>query len=317
MAEFAKLFLFSLLSSIGVIIAYMAIARKYQIVDIPNNRSSHQSVVVRGAGVVFPLVVITWCLFANQSLLFVLAMCLLALVSFTDDVRSVPAGIRLSFHFLSMWLIFLTVGLTRFDVFILAACLIVATGILSAFNFMDGINGITGVYGFSVLLSFFFTDYNLPYQLMVIMAGAIIAFLIFNFRKRALCFAGDVGSVCISGFLIFLLSQIIVSTNDFRWISFISIYGIDSVTTIFLRLLRKENIFKPHRTHLYQFLANEHKMPHLWISFAYGVAQLMFNGIYLLYLQPKGLMFWSLFLALQVVLYAILRYKFTPQVSKR
>ena len=60
-------------------------------------------------------------------------------------------------------------------------------------------------------------------------------------------------------------------------ILFLSVYGIDSAITIIQRLLKRENIFKPHRTHLYQYLANENKWSHLFISAIFSLIQLIIN----------------------------------------
>lgn len=316
------IFILSVMASVGVIYIYMALAKKYQIVDVPNKRSSHQAVVVRGAGVVFPIAVIVAGLISQVSLAFVVGMAVLAIISFADDVKSMAAGLRLSVHFIGTVLILLAANFFQLHALTVAACLIIATGILSAFNFMDGINGITGAYGLGVLASFLLihslalASLQLPIQLMLVMMASLVAFLFFNFRKRALCFAGDVGSVCLAAFLIYLLAIAIYSTRDFRWIGFISIYGIDSVITILFRLARRENIFQPHRTHFYQFLANEHQVPHLWISLAYGVLQLVLNAFYMDVLYNAGYLAWFLFIGLQVIVYLILRVTFTPKHSQ-
>lgn len=309
----------TLMASVGGIYIYMALATKYQIVDNPNKRSSHHSSVVRGAGIVFPIAAIVGSLVSQLSFSLTLGMGVLAIISFADDIRPVAAGFRLCIHFLGIGLILLAADFFQLPSLAAAACLVVATGILSAFNFMDGINGITGVYGLGVLASFLLIDtlapagLQLPVQLMLVMMASLIAFLFFNFRKRALCFAGDVGSVCLAGFLIYLLAIAIYSTRDFRWIGFISIYGIDSVITILFRLERRENIFQPHRTHFYQFLANEYQVPHPWISLAYGALQLLLNTFYMVVLYKTGYLAWFLFMGLQLIVYLVLRTSFTPK----
>jgi len=158
--------------------------------------------------------------------------------------------------------------------------LIICIGALNAFNFMDGINGMTGLYAL-VNLSFFYEIHQImPFSdpmLLDTLMVSLIVFLFFNFRVRAVCFAGDVGSVTIALMQIFLLLQLIIATDNFLWVMMFLVYGIDSVVTILYRLKRGENIFKPHRTHLYQYLANEMGWPHPWVSLVYALLQGVLN----------------------------------------
>jgi len=138
---------------------------------------------------------------------------------------------------------------------------------------MDGINGITG--GYSLVLSVTllyinqfqqrFVDSELIYTIIL----ALVVFLFFNFRKKAKCFAGDVGSVSIAFILVFLLGLLIVRTNDFSYLVLLSVYGVDVVLTIIHRLILKENIALPHRKHAYQIMANELKISHVAVSMIY------------------------------------------------
>lgn len=155
--------------------------------------------------------------------------------------------------------------------------LIVGVGVMNAFNFMDGINGITGGYSMAVLVSLwyvnnyqiFFVDNDLIYIVFI----ALLVFNFFNFRIKAKCFSGDVGAVSIAFILIFILGMLIIKT-DLSYIAFLLVYGVDSVLTIVHRILLKENITEPHRMHLYQLLSNELKVPQLLVSTIYAVLQL-------------------------------------------
>ncbi|EIY57273.1 hypothetical protein HMPREF1071_03946, partial [Bacteroides salyersiae CL02T12C01] len=98
-------------------------------------------------------------------------------------------------------------------------------------------------------------------------------FNFFNFRKRAKCFAGDVGSVCIAFVLLFFIGKLVIRTEDFSWIILLAVYGVDSVLTIIHRLMLHENIGLPHRKHLYQIMANELKIPHVVVSSVYMLVQ--------------------------------------------
>ena len=102
---------------------------------------------------------------------------------------------------------------------------------------------------------------------------SVLVFCFFNFRKRAKCFAGDVGSVSIAFILLFLIGRLIIQTGDFSWIVLLSVYGVDSVLTIIHRLMLHENIGLPHRKHMYQIMANELKVPHVVVSSIYMAVQ--------------------------------------------
>ena len=102
---------------------------------------------------------------------------------------------------------------------------------------------------------------------------ACIVFLYFNFRGKALCFAGDVGSVAIAFWIVMLLIKLILITQNWSYILFLAVYGTDSVTTIVHRILLKQNVFKAHRMHLYQIMVNEQKFSHLWVALGYSTLQ--------------------------------------------
>ena len=82
---------------------------------------------------------------------FILALTLITFISFIDDIRSTSQGLRLVFHFTAMALMFYQWGLFSLPWWTLLVALIVCTGIINAYNFMDGINGITGGYSLVIL----------------------------------------------------------------------------------------------------------------------------------------------------------------------
>ena len=104
-----------------------------------------------------------------------------------------------------------------------------------------------------------------------------VVFLFFNFRQKAACFAGDVGSVTIAFWIISLLLKLIFISGDWKYLLFLSVYGVDTILTIIHRLFLKQNIFKAHRLHFYQILANERKKPHLVVTSIYAIVQLLIN----------------------------------------
>jgi UDP-N-acetylmuramyl pentapeptide phosphotransferase/UDP-N-acetylglucosamine-1-phosphate transferase len=159
--------------------------------------------------------------------------------------------------------------------------LIVLTGIINAFNFMDGINGITGGYSLSVLLSIWIVNnYQVKFidnELLYYASIAVVIFNYYNFRKKARCFAGDVGSISIAYIIVFLLAMLIIQSGNLLYILFLTVYGVDTLYTILYRLIHKENIFKPHRKHLYQLLANEQEISHTKISLIYSIVQIIIS----------------------------------------
>ena len=168
--------------------------------------------------------------------------------------------------------------------------LVVCTGIINAYNFMDGINGITGGYSLVVLCALGYVNMQVvPFVdegMIYTMILAVVVFNVFNFRRKAKCFAGDVGSVSIAFVILFLLGKLILETGDWSYIIFLVVYGVDSVLTIIHRLMLHENIGLPHRKHMYQLMANELKMPHVAVSLLYMLVQ---GGIVVVYLALPDL----------------------------
>jgi len=168
--------------------------------------------------------------------------------------------------------------------FFVIAGLIVCTGAMNIFNFMDGINGITGGYSLIVLAAILYTlnchtiqaGESLAHwvsSLVTITLLADVVFCFFNFRSRAKCFAGDVGSVSIAFIILFSLGFIIVQTHDLSLLSFLVVYGVDGCLTIIHRLMLHEKISLPHRKHLFQIMANELHIPHVIVSLVYMLVQ--------------------------------------------
>lgn len=230
---------------------YFRVAEKYNIIDKPNQRSSHTSIVLRGGGIIFLVGVWIW-----------------AGVSFIDDIRSLPDSVRLVAQFMAMGLLIFQLfrsskGLGMFsdsnlliNIAFVAAALIVCVGATNIINFMDGINGITAGYSLAVLVPFAIVNCGDKYVEQSIVITTIIAalvFCIFNFRPKgkAKCFAGDIGSIGIAFIMLFLLGSVIVRTGDVTWLIFLLVYGVDGCLTIMLRIMLHENLGEAHRKHAY------------------------------------------------------------------
>ena len=267
---------------------YFRIADKCNIIDKPNERSSHTRITLRGGGIIFYFGVLTYFLTSHfEYPWFMLALTLITFISFVDDIRSTSQVLRLVFHFSAMALMFYQWGLFSLPWWTLFVALIVCTGIINAYNFMDGINGITGGYSLVVLVALAYINEAVvsfvEQDFILTVLCSVVVFNFFNFRKRAKCFAGDVGSVCIAFVLLFFIGKLVIRTEDFSWIILLAVYGVDSVLTIIHRLMLHENIGLPHRKHLYQIMANELKIPHMVVSSVYMLVQALVIIGYLLF----------------------------------
>ena len=257
---------------------YFRIADKCNIIDKPNERSSHTRITLRGGGIIFYFGVLAYFLTNHfEYPWFMLALTLITFISFVDDIRSTSQALRLVFHFSAMALMFYQWGLFSLPLWTILVALIICTGIINAYNFMDGINGITGGYSLIILVALAYINREIvsfvEQELIVTVLCSVLVFNFFNFRKHAKCFAGDVGSVSIAFIVLFLIGKLIIKTEDFSWIILLVVYGVDSVLTIIHRLMLHENIGLPHRKHLYQIMANELKVPHVVVSSVYMIVQ--------------------------------------------
>ena len=268
-------------------LVYFRVADKFNIIDKPNERRSHTGIILRGGGIIFYFGALVFSLFCCEYLWFTLGLTLISFISIVDDIRSVSQRIRLIFHFCAMALMFYQWGLFAFPWWAVISVLIVCTGIINAYNFMDGINGITGGYSLVLLGVFcYVNEYVISFvdsRMIGTMIIAVLIFCLFNFRKRAKCFAGDVGSVSIAFIILFLLGKLILATGDFSWLILLAVYGADTILTIVHRIMLHENIGLPHRKHLYQLMANELGVSHIGVAALYMVVQLAVAVFYLLY----------------------------------
>lgn len=276
-----------------LMLLYFKIADKFNIVDKPNHRSSHEKNTIRGGGVIFPIAILLDALSNGIEFhFFILGLFIISFVSFFDDLKPLSSKIRLLIHLAAVSLMFWENGLNDLPLLVVVFSYIIAIGTINAYNFMDGINGITGSYSLAALATLFYINQVhiefVPSNLIIAPIIAILVFNYFNFRKTAKCFAGDVGSVSMAFVLIFFLSLLMIETGELKYIGLLLIYGLDSITTIIFRTLRKENIFEAHRSHFYQYLANNLNWSHLHISTIYFCSQIAIN-ILLIKLKLEGI----------------------------
>lgn len=264
---------------VTVMMFYFRLATKYNIIDKPNSRSSHITPTIRGGGIIFPLAILLFfVLNAFPYPYFVIAVLLSGTVSFIDDIKDLPRGVRFATHIIAAVLIMYQAEVFTLQIVLIVLAFILTVGLFNAFNFMDGINGITGFYSLAILIPLMITE-QLPIniQLQSYVLLALLIFLFFNARKKAKCFAGDVGSIAIAAIICFMVIQRIVITNDFTYLGFLSLYLVDTGLTIIQRATNGEKILEPHRKHLYQVMSNELAMPHLRVAILYALIQLAIN----------------------------------------
>lgn len=264
---------------------YFKIAKHFNIIDKPNIRSSHNNVIVCGAGIIFPIgIILCNIFFGFTNPLFLIGLLLVSLISFLDDISNISVSIRLIIQFIAMILLCVSAGIMNMPYWTLLfiPILIIGVGALNAYNFMDGINGITCSYSLSILVPLIFLNkalcfINMQYLIVISIACLILSYLNFRPKNKALCFIGDVGSISVAFILLFALGKLIVQTNDFSYMIFFGLYAVDSILTICHRIMLKENLSISHRKHAYQIMSNELNIPHEYVSLGYGMIQLLIS----------------------------------------
>ena len=323
---------------------YFFIASRCNIIDKPNERSSHTKVVLRGGGIIFTIGLWVWSAFFGFQYPWALAAVTLAAgVSFIDDIKSLPDGVRLVAQFAAMFMVFHQIGMLHWNMWWMVLLgLIVCVGATNVYNFMDGINGITAGYSLAVLVPLLCLngmpglaghdvivaghDILAPGQetapfvepsLIVVAILSVLVFSIFNFRpkNRAKCFAGDVGSVGIAFIVLFLIGCLIMKTHDITWLTFLLVYGIDGCCTIIHRIKLHEPLGQAHRKHAYQIMANELGMSHVVVSLIYMALQLAISLVMVYLIPDTPQAHWIYLLAVGLLLalaYVLFMKKYYP-----
>ncbi len=282
-------------------------SRIRQLVDRPNERSSHTVPTPRGGGlsIVAVSTLGALALYATGQLGAALAAVLIigglsvAGVGFWDDLRSAPIGARMGVHIGAALLAVLCLGAPDTvklgdTVMHLGAVgpVITVIGIvwaLNLFNFMDGIDGIAASEGAFVLLAaagLGFWSHLAALKILapvVIAGGACLGFLVFNWPPARI-FMGDVGS----GYLGYAIAVLALASDraggldGWTWLILGGAFLVDATLTLLRRLLRRERVYQAHRTHAYQWLARR------WGSHARVTGSLI--AIDLLWLLPCALL---------------------------
>ncbi len=268
-------------------LVYLKLAKVYNILDIPSDRSSHTTPIIRGGGIIFPISILLYGFFVNLSFpYFFIAVIILSIISFIDDIYTISSSWRFLFQIIASILVLFEV----FDEFSIYPILLfpLIIGGVNAYNFMDGINGITAAYSLVSLVSLLAANYFIGFvdsELILMVIYSVVVFSFFNFRKKAICFSGDVGSVSIAIIIIFLVLKLVVFTSNPVFFLFLAIYAVDTGATLFTRAKRKVNILQPHREHLYQYMVDYLNWSHLKVTALYSTLQLLLNFIVLFFIS--------------------------------
>lgn len=264
---------------------YIWYANKKGIKDNPEERSSHKNITVRGGGFLFYVAVLGYiCYFGFPKLYFFVGLTIISLMSFVDDVYSLSPKTRLVCQMVALALMVSQISTS--SVGIMLALIVLSAAAVNIVNFMDGINGMLSGMSLVVLGCLQYVNYEvIPFiepELMWCVLIADLAFCLFNFKKVADCFAGDVGSMAMGYILFFLIIRLVWTSNDFKWIILLGVFLTDGGLTIVHRIFLRENIFLPHRKHAYEIMANELKISHLKVAMIYMIIQVAVSVWYIL-----------------------------------
>lgn len=275
------LVIFLVLSAVSFI--YLKLADKFNIIDKPNHRSSHTTPTIRGGGILFYFGILIFFLLSGFKYpYFFIGVSFLAIISFIDDIVTLSSSIRLPFQFLAVGLSFYEIGIIPESGLWILPFLILGVGLVNEYNFMDGINGITGFYSIVTILAFIAINHQenvVDQDLLIYVLMSIVIFGFYNFRKKARMFAGDIGSITLAVLLCFVGGYLIYQTMSPVLILLVSVYSGDAILTVIYRKSIGESLTEPHRKHIYQKLVHTLKLSHLSVSVIYSVLQLAINVV--------------------------------------
>lgn len=286
---------------------YINTARKYRIFPSHQNQSNRSSYIVTGAGIIF---FFAWILFflLNEMVYptFTFGLFILSLFYLIDDITSFHPILHVGINSIALTMLFVELGMfDQLGLHIIFPIYFICLYVLHMFHFMNRVNGMTGLYALSffismILISSSNMDFVIenPIYFIIIALGV---FGIFNFRKKAAAFSGDVGVYSISYLLLFFLLQLVFGKQNFlqvnykqvnvfgaeyhlKYVLFISVYAVDSIMTLLFTTFTRMNSFITHRGHFYEFLSRELNISHLLVAIIYATIQFLIN-VYVMHNQ--------------------------------
>lgn len=275
---------------------YIRIAHFYKIYDHPVGRSSHLNRTITGFGVfvLFGLLLYSVAFPYTLKSFFIIGLLMISTISYIDDLVFVKHFIRLVFQIFALILMAIELPFNYMMDFekipLIIAIVILGIGVLNAFNFMDGINGMLGLTNLVILLSFLWLNSNsvdiqgnpisfIRNEFLYTYIIGVSIFLGLNLRRKAIVFAGDTGSIALAFIVLYLMLNLIFKTGNYAYFLLFSVFGIDAGLTVIFKLLLRENIFVPHRDFLFKKLVHVGKYKHVNISIIYASLQALINVI--------------------------------------
>ncbi len=235
-----------------------------------------------------------------------IGLTILAVVSFIDDLKDVWFLIRLIAQTVAASLLMIQIGLDSGVVMTASVSqwaaaimmLVTAVGLFNLYNFMDGLNGMLGGLTLSISVPLLLIDLYVfdakgfaDPTLIGLTIAATVVFLFFNFRSQPKCFSGDVGSIVLGYMVVYFVFSLVVKTGNVAYFLLLSAILIEAGLTVLQRLFAGDNIFAPHRIHLFQLFCNEFYKSHRLVSSVYAGIQFGF-GIILLFMNLHDVPVW-------------------------
>ena len=271
-------FLFTIALS-GIVLRF---AFKLGLIDIPNERSSHSIPVPSGGGIaiacvflaLLPSLPVENIVSLNLTYAIYGSGIMIALLGFMDDRSHIPAYKRLVIHVLAaIWVIYFLFMHSNTPLaaggdlswWALALLLIISlVWLLNLYNFMDGIDAITGSETISVslcasLLTWQTAPSDLSWIILLLLASAVAGFLVWNLPPAKL-FMGDSGSAFLGIVLgcLMIYSILISSQLFYAWLILLGVYIVDASVTLIRRILASQKFYEAHRSHAYQHAAKRY-----------------------------------------------------------
>lgn len=326
-------YLFAPVCFIIFTLMYVRIAHFYKIYDHPVGRSSHLNRTITGFGifVLFGLLIYSIAFPYTLKSFFIIGLLMIGTISFIDDLVFVKHFIRLIFQIFALTLMAIELPFSYMAIEkwpLIISIVILGIGVLNAFNFMDGINGMLGLNTLVILLSFLWlnahsVDQNgieinfIRNEFLYTYIIGISIFLGLNLRRKAIVFAGDTGSIALAFIIFYLMLNLIFKTGNYAYLLLFAVIGIDAGLTVIFKILLRENIFVPHRDFLFKKLVHVGKYKHVNISIIYAAMQALVSVIVIaLPLQGRlsaQLSILFIFTVTLCVIYIFIRNKYTKK----
>ncbi len=267
--NYSDFFLTLISFCIGYFLYLLTIPKlKKFLLDKPNTRSSHVVPTPRGGGIIF----VTLGVIGSIKYNFILPMvCFpLSIVGFIDDRYSISRIMR---YFIQIFTVIFLINSSElkiftnslfWDIFFQLILIIALTAIINFVNFMDGIDGLVAI---SMVLYILIFSFVVSPGLLPLL-GALISFLLFNWSP-AKVFMGDVGSTFLGAIFAGMLLEFPSWHDSLAFLLIAFPLFADAFICVCRRFLAKENIFKPHKKHLYQRLVSSKKLTHSIVALLY------------------------------------------------